>query len=366
MTLSVKNFLFHAIYFIMKHDIPKFSKNKFKGALMQKFLLIIVGSLFLFSIFYFVANSVNQEEIHDIQKISIEDIQNLHVYSDIADIEVVPTSDLKLRAKLEGKMNSSLAKKLAYTVEKQGDTLKVEVTHKEALRYAFFNILHSKLKLTIAVPEKEWKELYVENTANQMIVEGIYGNHLQFKQTSGNMKVQDLQAQNVAISTTSGVIQAQNIISDQQSVRLTSGDVSLEQIETDDLRMKATSGTQRLVDVQAKKMTAELTSGDIQVKQLLGEEATLKLTSGTADVTMATPLQKMLINGTSGDVRIHYTELVRDLRYTHEETSGDVVVDLTNGENSKGASIVGAGQKQLTTKFTSGTFYVSDTKDGGK
>lgn len=332
---------------------------------MQKFLFIIFGSLFLFSIFYFVANSVNQEEIYNIEKISIEDVQNLHVYSDIADIEIVPTSDLKLRAKIEGKMNGSLAKKLTFKVEKQGDTLHIESKGQDSLRYAFFNILHSKLKLTIAVPEKEWSELYVENTSNETIVEGMYGEYLQFTQTSGDMRVQDIQAENVMLSTTSGVLQAQNIITNRQSVQITSGDVSLEQIETEELVMKATSGTQRLTDINAKKMTAQLTSGDIQVKQLEGNEATLKLTSGTADFKLTQPLQKMSVNGTSGDVRIHYTEPVRNLRFTHEETSGDVVVDLTNGESSKGATIVGTGQNQLMAKFTSGTFSVSDQKEGG-
>lgn len=186
-----------------------------------------------------------------------------------ASTTIIPDYDNTVRAELDGKGK--------VTVEKSGDTIKVELKKKWLEGFGFFN----KSKLTIYIPDDYDQNLQIKVGSGNLNFSGpSEKNPMEFEQLSldigsGNVQLNNLVAKTFQHDSSSGNIQIDGLTTEKGFFDISSGNVGLRHY-SGELKADVSSGN---LDVEIDKL-----KGDIEIDISSGR-ATLDLPKD-ADFTL--------------------------------------------------------------------------------
>lgn len=324
---------------------------------MRKLIIgLIIGLLLLIAVL-FIEKHFNQKEVHNVQEIQIRDLENLVIKSTTFDVEIIPTSQVKLQAKLTGNASSSIADDIELIIEQQGNQLMIEPVLNKSAKGFFSTVYQNNVKLTVAVPNKDWAVLKVTSKSSNVKIESINTNLLQSSGTSGDHTLLNIVAKEIELETASGNQRISNVSADRLTSESSSGDVSMELLAVDELNGASKSGNQSYKQLQSEITQFTSTSGDVSLKGLEGQKLSLSTTSGNIKTHLVDALLEMNVTSNSGDVTVHFTKKMKDMKLVHSTNSGDFSVDI-DGMNDK--FVIGAGRNVLTMKTTSGNIVVNE------
>ncbi|MFJ5769823.1 DUF4097 family beta strand repeat-containing protein [Psychrobacillus sp. NPDC093180] len=132
----------------------------------------------------------------------------IEVLADNAAVELLPSKENKTIVSFSGKMKKKLNYHLSADVN--GDTLNVELKEKG---WHFIQIGFSSLnnKITIQVPEKEYKEIKTEIDNGQIIIKNMLVTEVNLESDNGRIDLQNLASENVRVQTDNGKIALNNV-----------------------------------------------------------------------------------------------------------------------------------------------------------
>lgn len=134
--------------------------------------------------------------------------KNIEVFTNNAEVEVIPTKSSEASVEYTG---ANKKRKYIFDVDVKGDTLSVQLKQKRRFFFSFG--FHSgDLKLTVKVPEKQYKKLQV-------------------KSDNGRIYTEDLEAELVKIETDNGLIHLKNVEAKTIDVETDNGEIVLDQVK---------------------------------------------------------------------------------------------------------------------------------------
>lgn len=190
----------------------------------------------------------------------------------------------------------------------------------------FFSYKESKI--TIYLPEKDYKTLNLTTTSGDVDVENLKVDELTITVSSGDVEVNNVECNNISTAGESGDVELQNIkVNGAVSVARDSGDVELSNVSCNgNLSTSTDSGDISLENVVCGGLSSECDSGDVKLESVLVNGAlTIEAESGDVEFSKL-DASSLDITTTSGDVK---GSLLSDKIFAVRSSSGEIDVPQT-------------------------------------
>ena len=172
-----------------------------KLSILALLLLLIggIGSFFTFS-------QINQEEITTEKTVSSDMVNEVHIQTDNASVEVLPTSDTEIKVELVTKgVNVS---KLDFTAKVEGKKLTIRLKEHSTFSIGF-NIRSSHLY--VYVPQKTYDSFVVENDNGKMKMSELNIKNLKVRTDNGRIELNKIVAENVDVKSANGKLELNDV-----------------------------------------------------------------------------------------------------------------------------------------------------------
>lgn len=259
------------------------------------------------------------KEIHESQSSPLQDMKQINVAVDSADIELVMHSSNEIKATLDGFIRADHP----LSVTAQGNVLSIKVEGKRQIRWKFLSGLNievtNSLRLKVFVPQNFRDDIKIETG-------------------SGEVKVADLTLADLDMNAGSGDIHIDKVTAMNLNAETGSGDLKI-------------SGN-------IKAAVAKAGSGDITIKALNGEN--LGISTGSGEISLdSVSFSNVRARTGSGDVTVRLGHL-EPWTASAKTGSGDIESDFPGGQRSKHPEElkVGTGQNQLSIETGSGDIFI--------
>ena len=223
----------------------------------------------------------------------------------------------------------------------------------------------SSLKISATSGEVNVQDTVAEsvelNVSSGMISAGLQADDVKLDSTSGTVSVNVNARNTVEINTTSGKISA-TVQAGEIKAESTSGRVSLTQSgASDKIELHTTSGNIEAVLDTVGTVKASSTSGSVSLQGKKIQKAEAGCTSGTITFSADETPQRLILDSTSGDLRIY---LPADASFTAEvdQTSGDFFYEDFALKKQEDHYIAGDGNASLSLHSTSGDIRLNAAK----
>lgn len=297
-------------------------------------LLVLVGAFALVYLFWNNgSNSIASwfsgftKPIHDERTFSADELSNFAIDSNSLDVDIVRGGGDDIVVTLDGRATKGVAKDLLLVTDEDGDTLKLSLQKDRGIRFGFN---WSNVKLTVALPDREWQSL----TA---------------KLNSGDIDMNAGRFDSVELRTNSGDIDVRSIsASSKLQLKANSGDLELEEITADSIILETNSGDIEMDRYDSVLTEFEVGSGDVVLENGFGEH---KGETGSGDIHLSADYlsHDSNLKAGSGDITISLSEEPTSLSVQFSTSSGDAVV-RQNGFSQSGKN----GEKDVNGQFGNG------------
>ncbi len=189
-------------------------------------------------------------------------------------------------------------------------------------------ISYKDTKITIYLPEKDYKTFNLTTGSGDVIVENFKVDELTITVGSGDVEVKKVDCNNISIAGESGDLELKNLdVNDAVSVSSSSGEVELSNISCfGNVAISTDSGEISVANVVCGGLTAECDSGDIELESVLANgEMAIETESGDVELSMI-DAPSIDITTISGDVK---GSLLSNKIFTVRSSSGNVDVPQT-------------------------------------
>lgn len=233
-----------------------------KKIIFAAFALIIFGAV---GLAFSWKNDFNTKDTLIEKKVASSGVKEIFVQSDVAKIDITPSSSDQIEATLKGKLTSK--HKPVLDVRKDGDKIIIEQREDGN---KFFNIsfgFSSQIHLQVFVPKKDWQQLKVANSA-------------------GSINIHDVSAKTVDLNTDIGSINLTKMNSDQLTIQGSSGSITANEVKSNKIDITSDIGS---VDVKQSdsEMNIESSAGSVYVQQrTLTKPLTIKTDVGSIKVDL--------------------------------------------------------------------------------
>jgi DUF4097 and DUF4098 domain-containing protein YvlB len=127
---------------------------------------------------------------------------NIDIVTNNADVMIVPTESLEPTVEYTG---SNKKTKFIFDAAVKGDTLSVQLKQKRKFFFSFgFN--SGDIKLTVSVPEKQYKNLQVMSDNGRINVENLHAEGILLETDNGQIHVRNVEAKTVNVETDNGKV----------------------------------------------------------------------------------------------------------------------------------------------------------------
>lgn len=194
-------------------------------------LLIIIG---LVGILFTAKGYFNREEIAGEASFSAEEIERITIVSDVANIQVLPTTEEKIKVVWEDVLIGSKKKEDLIDFHEDGSELKINIGEKKGfgIRLWGFNFLQNR-NIKIYLPEKEYKMLQIKNDVGKTTVSSVTVNQLIAKTNVSSIKIKDVITTELDAKSDVGTLKLENVVGELR-VRSNVGNISIHLEEVND------------------------------------------------------------------------------------------------------------------------------------
>ena len=176
-----------------------------KNKLLISFLLLLVvvgGVTYMFNTLKVFGENANKKVIEE------SSFTNIEVLTNNADVMIVPTESVKTTVEYTW---ASKKTKFNFDAAVKGDTLSVQLKQKRKFFISFgFNSGDSKL--TVSVPEKQYKNLQIMSDNGRINVENLHSEGIVLETDNGQIQVRNVEAKTVNVETDNGKILLEDVI----------------------------------------------------------------------------------------------------------------------------------------------------------
>lgn len=246
------------------------------------------------------------------KKIASSGINDIFVKSDVAKIIVSPSETDQFEVKLTGKVQKS--NKPYLDVRKEGE--KIIIEQKQNHKKINFNFGFNEVKLQIAVPKKDYRQLQVISNV-------------------GSLNIEQINAKNVDLTGDVGSINVKNMNSEQFAITASTGSIKVNEVNSDKIKIISDVGS---VDVRNSESDMHIQSetGSVYVKQR----------------TLTKPLT---IKSDVGSIKIDLEEKPKDAFFDVSSDVGSVKIF-----GKKGTALIGNGNVKITLTSEVGSIRVQE------
>lgn len=311
---------------------------------MKKLIFIIIAVLLIgFAGIEYVTGSfgIITESIHEKKKMSIDKIEQIEIVQASTDVYIKRAENEEMTVELKGKVSKNLKDQFSLEVKESGDTVKIAVIQ-ENKRKPNIGVHMMNVILEVALPEKDYKKLYVDLV-------------------SGDIMLNKIKAEEITLNTSSGDIHAKNSAAERSlSIHSLSGDMMLNDIKAENMQVEVTSGNMFISNTKTKSLALSSASGDVQLNDVTGNIAVDNI-SGDIFIKNDELDGNMKIHSTSGDIDIQLKKDPQSLALNYEGISGegDVLINGMNFEEKSDHRIkgkIGKGDLIIDVSTSSGDF----------
>ncbi len=316
-----------------------------KTCLIASAITVAVGiciSIFVCIITNF--NPYKNAEVKFDEKVHLidEKFENIKIDDNMCNVFIIPSEDEECKVVCHDE------EKRYHTVEVVNNTLTIDSVDSrkwyEEFYFGFTFSWNDFISLSIYLPEKEYKELYIDtfsgdvdiadsftfingeidSTSGDIKCNAKFKGDVKFDSTSGDIDLSDISANNISANSTSGDVNILGISADNISVNTTSGEVEISSANAKDkLYADSTSGDVNILDSKAYDIFAESTSGDINMRNTVSL-GNLKIESTSGDIEFYRCDGKLIdLNSVSGDIEGSF---LTEKLFITDTTSGDISV----------------------------------------
>lgn len=202
-------------------------------------LLILIGVIGSVATFKTPTNRLDWQTLD--QKIDINNINDIIISADNANIEVLAHANQTVNLKVKG---NNPEEDVTTSVEGESLLIRLEHPSNKLFQFDFFSSVSS---LKVYLPEKAFASLHVESD-------------------NGRIKVDEITAEGIRIKTNNGLIELQYLIAENVSVEAENGKISLEGVEGE-LYAETDNGAIGLItDDLDRKIELKTDIGTINIK----------------------------------------------------------------------------------------------------
>lgn len=185
-------------------------------------LIGIIGSVLT----YASANDKTDWETAN-QTIDPEQVQNLDIESNNAEIDIVLTNDKEIKIEYR----AQIADERLHT-EINDSTLFIQVKDRSK-KWFNFGLFSPTKSLKVFVPEKDYKQLDVMNDNGPIYLSNLTIEQINLLTDNGRLTMDNLKASSIGAESDNGRIELKNVLSDQIEVKTSNGKVNFEDVEGD-------------------------------------------------------------------------------------------------------------------------------------
>lgn len=226
-------------------------------------------------------------------------------FHDIA-VECI-TVDVTIRPSVDGKCRVVCyeQEKVSHRVGVNNGTLEIDSVDARNWvdRLGIFNFQSSKV--TIYLPEGEFRSLKVDNTTGDLLVHGAWQfNAVQLDTTTGDIQVRELDCtEDLSIHVTTGDVTLTDVNCGNLKIDGSTGDVTMNRVvASDTIRMKMTTGDMTLNQCDAGGLYLMATTGDVRANLLTEKSISANTATGKVNVPPQQQGGICEINTTTGDI----------------------------------------------------------------
>lgn len=227
-----------------------------------------------------------------------EDIKDISIITDTADVELLPADDSVTRVVCFEKKN------MTHTVNVNDGTLNIQHTDNRKW-YEYIEITaFSSPKVTVYLPKEKYSSLLINlSTGDVEIPKNFLFGDIEISGTTGDVECSSSAENLLKISLNTGDIDLNNLSANDLSLSLTTGDISIKSLSADKVNLKISTGDTELKDINCRDFYSSGTTGDITLKNVTAEEK-LTLKRSTGDTKFyALSAGEISITSSTGDVK---------------------------------------------------------------
>ena len=231
-----------------------------------------------------------------------EDFTSLTLTAKDARIEILPAKDGKVNVTCYEEENRR------HAVSVKEDVLVIEVIdEKKWYEYIGFNL--KTPRITVYLPEKEYKDLLIANKTGGIDIRGITAETLTASTSTGKIKIEDVRCQgSIVTDFSTGGTYLKNVTCESLSSRGGTGDVTLDTtLVRGKADMKTNTGDVTLLSSDAAELTIQTNTGDVEGTLLSPKIFIPKTNTGDVLVPETVTGGKCKITTNTGDIEITVT-----------------------------------------------------------
>lgn len=247
-----------------------------------------------------------------------DDIKDIYIDSDTADINILPSTDKKVRV-----VTYLPKKKTNYVLENDG-TLSINSEDGFSWRN-LFDIDLNNPKITVYLPEGEYGTLNITaSTGDVKISSGFTFDTVSVKVSTGNAKCYASAKGSLKIKASTGDILVKDISAGNIEITASTGDITLKDIECEgDIRTRASTGDVELKNVNCKNFSSNTSTGDCELENVFAlGKINIKTDTGEVEFDRCFALE-IYVKTDTGDVK---GTLISDMIFFAHSDTGDVDV----------------------------------------
>ena len=279
-------------------------KKTTKIALILAVVLILVGGA-VFTLASMAADwnyETLKYESFEVNKYQYEEeVQNITLKTDTANVYFYPSSDGELRVECYEHI------KAKHTVSVVGDTLSIELQDARKW-YDHIGISFQSPEITVYLPKKTYDTLAVRTTTGDTLIKN------------------DLEFQNIEINQSTGRVNCYASAAERMKIRTSTGEIHLKDGKVGALELEVSTGDSTLENITCKSLESVDSTGDVTLKNTVVDGAlSVKRSTGRVHFWDCDAAE-IFIKTDTGDVR--GTLLTEKIFFTETDT-GSVTTPKT-------------------------------------
>jgi len=250
-----------------------------------------------------------------------ENYKNISVLSDTADIEFVPSNDLKTSVVCYEQKNAK------HSVTVKDGTLLVKIVDTRKW-YEHIGINFGRQKITVYIPQGEYGALLVESdTSDVKIPKDFRFESIDVSVSTGDVKQYASSEGKVKVKTSTGDIKVDGVTAGELELFVSTGEVTAKSITCKgDIKIRVSTGHAKLTDITCKNVTSNGSTGDISLKNVVAKEK-FSIERSTGDVRFEnSDAAEIFVQTDTGDVK---GSLLTDKVFITETSTGNISVPKT-------------------------------------
>ncbi len=275
-------------------------------------VLFLVGCLF--SYIFAPEYVTNTHEIG-------EDFSDISVFTDTADIILLPSDDGKCKVVCHEPENQK------HSVAVQDSALTINVVN-ERKWYHYIGITWKTPKITVYLPEAEYTSLFIKaSTGDIDIPKDFKLESIDITTSTGDVMNRACASGFIKIKTSTGNIRIEDVSAGALDLSVSTGDITASSISCGgDVKVGVSTGVTRLTDISCKSVTSSGSTGDISLKNVIASEH-FSIERSTGDVNFdACDAAEIFVKTDTGEVE---GSLLTDKVFITKTDTGDIEVPKT-------------------------------------